>query len=110
MSEPDHACCAPTADIAVAGTPRLDRVAAVRPSGRKQQGMVPVPGGRLLMGDAFDEGYAADGETPVHAVEVPDFLLDAAQVTNAQFATFVKETGWVTDAEELGVSAVFDLA
>jgi sulfatase modifying factor 1 len=111
MSEPDHACCAPpTAESTLTGTPRLDLVAAVRPSGRKQQGMVLVPGGRLLMGDAFDEGYEGDGETPVHAVEVPDFLLDAAQVTNAQFATFVKETGWVTDAEQLGVSAVFDLA
>ena len=31
-------------------------------------------------------------------------------MTNTQFATFVKETGWVTDAEDLGVSAVFGLA
>jgi sulfatase modifying factor 1 len=111
MSDPGHACCAPAVtDRAVAGTPPLDRVAAVRPSARRQQGMVAVPGGRLLMGDPFDEGYPADGETPVHAVEIPDFRLDATQVTNAQFAAFVKETGWVTDAEQLGVSAVFGLA
>lgn len=31
-------------------------------------------------------------------------------VTNAQFATFVKETGHLTGAEEFGVSAVFHLA
>ena len=31
-------------------------------------------------------------------------------MTNAQFATFVKDTGYVTGAEEFGVSAVFHLA
>jgi sulfatase modifying factor 1 len=111
MSEHDeHACCAPAlTEPSLAGRPGPDR-AVVRRPGRKLSGMVPVPGGRLLMGDPFDEGYPADGETPVHAVELPDFRLDATQVTNAQFATFVKDTGWVTDAEELGVSAVFGLA
>jgi formylglycine-generating enzyme len=111
MSQDDHPCCAPAvAESTATGAPPLDRIGAVRPSARTQQGMVAVPGGPLLMGDAFGEGYPADGETPVHTVEVPDFRLDATQVTNAQFATFVKETGWVTDAEQLGVSAVFDLA
>lgn len=62
------------------------------------------------MGDAFDEGYPSDGETPVHEVDVPAFYLDATTVTNAQFSTFVKATGYVTDAEELGVSSVFRLA
>lgn len=62
------------------------------------------------MGDAFDEGYAADGETPVHDVHLDAFGMDATAVTNAQFATFVKDTGHVTDAEEFGVSAVFHLA
>ena len=111
MSEGDEhgGCCAP-ALIDVPST-NADRIATVvpRPGGRTQ-GMVPVPGGRLLMGDPFAEGYPDDGETPVHPVDVPAFLVDATQVTNAQFATFVKETGWVTDAEDLGVSAVFDLA
>jgi formylglycine-generating enzyme required for sulfatase activity len=62
------------------------------------------------MGDAFDEGYPADGETPVHEVRLGAFRMDATAVTNAQFATFVKETGHVTGAEEFGVSAVFHLA
>ncbi len=96
------ACCAP----AVSDVPSTaaDRVADVAPrSGARPHGMVPVAGGRLLMGDPFSEGYPDDGETPVHAVDVPSFLIDATQVTNAQFATFVKETGWVTDAEDLGI-------
>ena len=61
------------------------------------------------MGDHFDEGYPADGELPLHPVELPDFLIDATPVTNAQFATFVKATGHVTDAERYGSSAVFHL-
>jgi formylglycine-generating enzyme required for sulfatase activity len=62
------------------------------------------------MGDAFGEGYAADGETPVHAVHLDAYRMDATTVTNAQFATFVKDTGYLTGAEEFGVSAVFHLA
>ena len=62
------------------------------------------------MGDAFGEGYPADGETPVHDVRLHPFSMDATAVTNAQFATFVKDTGHVTEAEHFGVSAVFHLA
>lgn len=62
------------------------------------------------MGDAFNEGYAADGEVPVHEVSLAPFWIDQTAVTNAQFATFCKATGYVTDAEQLGVSAVFHLA
>ena len=62
------------------------------------------------MGDPFDEGYPADGERPVHEVTLSPYLLDETAVTNAQFATFVKATGHVTEAEEIGISAVFHLA
>ncbi|WP_244317247.1 formylglycine-generating enzyme family protein [Micromonospora terminaliae] len=61
------------------------------------------------MGDAFSEGYPADGEGPVHEVTLGAFTIDATTVTNAAFATFVKATGYVTEAETLGVSAVFHL-
>jgi sulfatase modifying factor 1 len=59
------------------------------------------------MGDAFGEGYAADGEVPVHRVELTAFHIDETAVTNAQFATFVRATGHVTDAERFETSAVF---
>lgn len=62
------------------------------------------------MGDHFDEGYPADGETPVHEVELRPFRIDPVAVTNAAFATFVKDTGYVTVAEREGFSAVFHLA
>lgn len=61
------------------------------------------------MGDHFDEGYPADGERPVHRVVLSPFRMDRATVTNSAFATFADATGYVTDAERLGTSAVFHL-
>jgi formylglycine-generating enzyme required for sulfatase activity len=61
------------------------------------------------MGDSFGEGYPADGEGPVHEVSLSSYFIDATTVTNAAFARFVKDTGYVTEAEQLGVSAVFHL-
>ncbi len=46
----------------------------------------------------------------MHQVRLASYLMDAKVVHNAQFATFVKATGHVTDAERDGVSAVFHLA
>jgi len=62
------------------------------------------------MGDHHDEGYEADGESPAHVVEVHPFWIDATSVTNAQFGAFVKSTGYRTDAERFGSSAVFHSA
>ncbi|ANY26106.1 formylglycine-generating enzyme family protein [Gordonia terrae] len=72
--------------------------------------LLDIRAGRFAMGDHFAEGYPQDGEGPVHEVDLPAFRLAATPVTNAQFATFVKETGHVTTAEQFGVSAVFHLA
>lgn len=76
----------------------------------QRRGLLPIAGGAFTMGDHFGEGYPADGELPLHDVELSPYLIAPTPVTNAQFATFVKATGWVTDAEDLGVSAVFHLA
>ena len=46
----------------------------------------------------------------MHTVQLDAFLIDATCVTNAQFATFVKATGYRTEAEQFGSSAVFHLA
>ncbi|MFM8886074.1 MAG: SUMF1/EgtB/PvdO family nonheme iron enzyme, partial [Chthoniobacterales bacterium] len=60
-------------------------------------GMVLIPGGRFLMGS--DAKYAYGNEKPAHRVEVAPFFLDAKPVTNADFARFVEDTGYVTVAE-----------
>lgn len=68
-----------------------------------------LAGGSFLMGDGFGDGFPADGEQPVHAVRVSPFSIDATSVTNAAFAKFAAATGYVTDAERFGYSAVFHL-
>lgn len=68
-----------------------------------------VPAGTFHMGDPFDEGYPADGETPVHQVTLASFSIDTTAVTNEQFALFVDATGYRTEAELFGSSAVFHL-
>ena len=104
-SVPSSPCCAPSA------VPGQGRDVSLESRARRSlRGQVLIPGGTSALGDAFGEGYPGDGETPVHEVTLPDFHMDATAVTNAAFATFVKATGYVTDAEELGVSAVFHAA
>jgi formylglycine-generating enzyme required for sulfatase activity len=68
---------------------------------------VALGGATFDMGDAFGEGYASDGEVPVHRVAVGPFRIDRTQVTNDQFAHFVEATGYVTEAEHFGDAAVF---
>ena len=58
--------------------------------------MVWIPGGRFFMGT--DDRRFADTR-PVHEVELDGFWMDATEITNAQFARFVRETGYVTIAE-----------
>ena len=69
--------------------------------------MVRLEGGPFLMGSADPDGYAADGEGPVHRVALRPFLIDVHAVTNADFAAFAAATGHVTTAESFGWSFVF---
>ncbi|MBY4208115.1 formylglycine-generating enzyme family protein [Rhodococcus fascians] len=108
----DRACCAPklsTTSRDPIASPS-DRTTLNSTGPRNLRGQVLVQGGTFFMGDAFDEGYPSDGEGPVHEVSLPSFYIDATTVTNSQFSTFVKATGYVTDAEQLGVAPVFHLA
>jgi sulfatase modifying factor 1 len=67
--------------------------------------MVWIPGGEFSMGsDAAAEalcdvpGITRDAQ-PIHRVAVTGFWMDATEVTNEQFAAFVKATGYKTIAE-----------
>jgi formylglycine-generating enzyme required for sulfatase activity len=68
-------------------------------------GMVRIPGGEFSMGMADPRGQAHGGTEamedarPVHRVAVRSIWMDRTPVTNAQFARFVKATGYVTVAE-----------
>jgi formylglycine-generating enzyme len=98
-------CCVPSTGASSSAVPAV----TVSAGHISHRGQVLIPGGRFRLGDAFDEGYPADGETPVHDVQLAEFPIDLTTVTNAAFATFVKATGHVTTAEAEGFSAVFHL-
>jgi sulfatase modifying factor 1 len=61
-------------------------------------GMVWIPGGEFMMGTDSELGWP--DEKPAHRVRVDGFLMDATEVTNAQFGAFVAATGFVTTAEK----------
>ena len=68
-----------------------------RSSGRPPfPGMVWIPAGGFRMGS--DHHYPE--EAPAHDVEVAGFWIDRTPVTNAQFRSFVKATGYRTLAEQ----------
>ncbi|MBI5448143.1 MAG: formylglycine-generating enzyme family protein [Gammaproteobacteria bacterium] len=59
--------------------------------------MAWIPGGDFMMG--CDSNLAHSNEKPLHRVHLDGFWIDKTDVTNAQFATFVETTGYVTTAE-----------
>lgn len=67
-------------------------------------GMVRIPAGQLVLGSA--NGYGDEAPTG-KSISVKTFWMDRTEVTNAQFAAFVTDTGYVTDAEREGAGAVF---
>lgn len=69
-------------------------------------GMAFIKAGSLQIGTS--KGYK--DELPLSSgkpIDIPAFWIDQTEVTNAQFAQFVKATGYVTDAEKQGGGAVF---
>ena len=52
--------------------------------------MVLIPAGTFEMGDHLDNMVNA---LPVHTVTLDEFYMDSTEVTNAQYAVFLKQTG-----------------
>jgi formylglycine-generating enzyme len=75
--------------------------------------MVWVPGGEFSMGAEDPRGIRGGGmqsmedSRPIHRVYVDGFWMDTTDVTNEQFAAFVKATGYVTIAERTPTRAEF---
>jgi formylglycine-generating enzyme required for sulfatase activity len=77
-----------------------------KPPGPAPDGMVWIPAGEFVMGIAKDR-LPKDLAMPdlfrdafhVHKVHVDGFWMDKTEVTNEQFAAFVKATGYVTVAQ-----------
>lgn len=78
----------------------LAEINAIQPNPSKskdQSGMVLITGGTFEMGG--DNDQARTDEYPKVPTKVNDFWMDKTEVTNAEFAEFVKATGYKTIAE-----------
>lgn len=64
------------------------------PAPTEPEGMVWIAGGQATLGS-----QNGDRDAPLHRVRLSGFWIDAAEVTNDQFAAFVAATGYRTDAE-----------
>lgn len=106
------ACCGPSRDVHAeakgghAAPSRAD-LAALAAAAPEQLRLVALPPGTFRMGSEDPAAYAADGEGPVRAASVEAFAIGATTVTVAEFAVFVEDTGYRTDAERHGNSLVF---
>lgn len=70
-----------------------------------EAGMVKIKGGSFHIGN--NDSYPEERAIYQSERQVDDFWMDATEVTNAQFQSFVDATGYVTEAERQGEAAVF---
>ncbi|MCL4141675.1 UNVERIFIED_CONTAM: hypothetical protein GTU68_036188 [Idotea baltica] len=67
---------------------------------------VSIPAGTGLIGTSKPM-IRTDGEGPLRKGLVGSLSMSAGEITNAEFAAFVEDTGYITEAEHLGWSFVF---
>jgi formylglycine-generating enzyme len=97
-------CCS-----GVSRAPLPARTAALTPQAnpsRDDRMTMSIPGGRAEVG-TDKPVFGIDGEGPRRFVKLSPFRMDETTVTNDRFNHFVRETGYVTDAERFGWSFVF---
>ena len=71
--------------------------------------LVTIPAGDFLMGSDGADAIVGDGEGPPRRVHLSTYAIAPATVINREFATFVRATHYVTEAEQEGFSFVFYL-
>jgi len=65
-----------------------------------------IPAGEALTGT--DKPYIrSDGEAPLRKDSIDSFFMSRTSITNEQFAAFVADTGYASEAEHIGWSFVF---
>jgi formylglycine-generating enzyme len=105
---PQGSCCAPSGTAPSSSAARPTRSSSDTITGAVHTDtMVRLDGGTFMMGGQDPDGHPADGEGPIRPVTLDPFAIDAYTVTNAHFAAFVGDTGYLTTAEETGWSFVF---
>jgi formylglycine-generating enzyme len=104
-------CCSParSGGAAAPAPPTPPAPTSAAAAGVHSVPQAHIPAGTFAMGDGYGDGNRPDGEDPVHLVHVSAFDIDTTSVTVADFARFVDATGYRSEAERFGFSAVFHL-
>ena len=108
------ACCGPGSATALGRDAeflrRADDIAQAPAAIRAELAarLKPIPGGIFEMG-ARKSSFPADLDSPRRKVKLSGFLMAPCAVTNAEYARFVRATGYRTVAEQEGWSFVFHL-
>src|SRR5262249_34162906 len=108
------AVSSPTPDASSVATPFAPTIPNTTSSPKPApRGMVWIPGGEFSMGSAVENdglcsmpGMSQDA-SPIHRVYVDGFWMDSTELTNREFAKFVKATGYVTIAERTPTAEEF---
>ena len=98
-------CCAPSSALGCRHEPTPAVAGGIGRRRRRRWSIYPE--GPFRMGSTGESAYPADGEGPVHEVELSPFASTPRAVSNDRFAEFVASTGYVTEAERFGWSFVF---
>src|ERR1700684_339125 len=97
------ACCGPSRGSATtAAPPPRDREVPSRDPSEAVRGMVAAAPGPFLMGSAARDAVRGDGEGPTREGTLTAYRIDATAVSNNQFAWFVEQTDYATEAERFG--------
>lgn len=97
------ACCSPARSERPAGAATIPDSKSTTPL---RFSKVEIPGGKATMGTGSPL-IKPDGEAPLRTKKLKPFRIGTTTVTNAEFAAFVTDTGYTTDAERFGWSFVF---
>lgn len=114
-NEENCSCCTPERS-AGESTPQAVKASFSKPSGsisdassikvELKTNTVKLDGASFAMGTS-DRRFPGDGEGPIREVTLDPFGIASHEITNRQFASFVADTGFQTEAETFGWSFVF---
>jgi len=100
-------CCPKThVPHKLVGSSEFKPVAFKPAAGKDHSPRVLIRGGVSFIGTSRPY-IRADGESPLRRGLVDSYYMAQASVTNAEFAAFIEQTGYITEAEHLGWSFVF---
>ncbi|KAM0732539.1 Formylglycine-generating enzyme [Formica fusca] len=94
----------PQAGYCIVDNSKLD---AIHMKEEKTKKMFKINAGTYSIG-TNNPVFIADGEGPKREVILDSFYIDKFEVSNEEFATFVRTTGYITEAESFGDSFVFE--